>query len=364
VIDVLDFGGVENMALLLLQRLPRDQFEHHILYTGLGPTQRQAEFTSASQHFTAMPYRRGRWLSLFRRLHRYFLAQRITAVLCHNFGHHPWVGLAARAAGIRRVYTIVASSPCVSRRAQLKNWIKAQLGRPNCRLEIAVSPQVAIELERELGLPGRRIRTILNSCMTDEIAERAARRRSRRQPAGSILLMVARLEAAKDHETLLRAIAELERRGRAVHLRLAGEGPLWGALTGLVRELGISPRVEFLGARHDIPELLGESDVFILATKTEGFGIVLIEAMSASVPVISSDVPACRTVLEGGGCGLLVPPGNAHALADAITQLLDDTALRKRLVTAGLERVRQHFDPQATVDAYARLLKGEMDHLT
>lgn len=361
VLDALDFGGVENMALLLLQRLPRDQFEHHVLYTGVGPPARQSEFVAAAPHFALIPFRRGRWFSFIRRMARYFRRHRITTVLCHNFGHHPWIGVAARLAGIRRVYTIVASSPCYSPRARVKNWIKGLLGRLVCRLEVAVSPQVADELTQDLRLPPRRIRTIINSCMTDEIAERAERRRKTARHDVPTLLMVARLDDAKDHATLFKAVAELKRQGRRVRLRLAGEGPYFDSLQEQARELGIGEDVEFLGARHDIPELLGESDLFVLATKTEGFGIVLIEAMSAGLPVISSDVPACRAVLEDGRCGLLVPPSDVAALRNAIERLLDDSRLRDQLVAAGRERVRRQYDPQATVDAYARLLKGESD---
>lgn len=129
----------------------------------------------------------------------------------------------------------------------------------------------------------------------------------------------------------------------------------------LAASMGLSAMVQFLGVRHDIPELLGEADVFILATKSEGFGIALIEAMSAGVPVIGSDVPACREVLGQGRCGLLVPVSDPSALAESILRLLDDPALAQRLIPAGLERVQQHYDPQSTIDQYARLLRGELD---
>jgi glycosyltransferase involved in cell wall biosynthesis len=361
VIDVLDFGGVENMALLLLQRLPREQFEHHLLYTGVGQPARRTEFENAAQSFTTLPFRRGRWLSFIWRCYRYLWANGINTVLIHNFGHHPWIGLAARLAGIKQVYTIVASSPSVTPRARRKNWLKAQLGRLWCRLEVAVSPQVAAELENDLRLPPRRLRTIINCCMTDEIAARAARRRAYRQTTPPTILMVARLDDAKDHATLIHAVGDLLKRGKPVRLRLAGEGPLLDDLKILTTQLHLSEHVEFLGARHDIPELLGDSDLFVLATKTEGFGIVLIEAMSAELPVISSDVPACREVLEDGRCGLLVQVGDAPALAQAIARLLDDAELRARFIQAGLERVRKDYDPQGTIQAYARLLTGVLD---
>jgi glycosyltransferase involved in cell wall biosynthesis len=364
VLGALDYGGVENMALLLMRRLPADQFEHDLIYCGRGPAAREAEFRAACRDFRQIPYRRFRWLSFMLRLRRYFRDRGSAAVLCHNFGHHPWIGLAARWAGVRAVYTIVASSPAVSPRARVKNWLKGKLGRLACKLEIAVSPQVAAELQSDIGLPHSRIRTILNCCLTDEIAHRAEVQRQKPRDQTPTLVMVARMEQAKDHGTLLRAAALLAQRGRPVRLLLPGDGPLRHELAALAAELGIAAATHFLGIRHDIPELLGGSDLFVLASRTEGLSVALIEAMSAAIPVISSDLPSCREVLEEGRCGLLVPVGDPQALAAAIARLLDDPALVKRLVEAAGERVKRVYDPQQTVDQYARLLRGEMDEET
>jgi glycosyltransferase involved in cell wall biosynthesis len=93
----------------------------------------------------------------------------------------------------------------------------------------------------------------------------------------------------------------------------------------------------------------------IHAIRTEGFGMVVVEAMAAGVPVIASDVPACREVLDGGRCGLLVPVGDAPALADAIRPVLDDRALRMRLVQAASERVRSHYHVKRMAAGYAEL---------
>jgi glycosyltransferase involved in cell wall biosynthesis len=129
-------------------------------------------------------------------------------------------------------------------------------------------------------------------------------------------------------------------------------------LESLTDELGIRDLVQFLGVRDDVPEMMGASDIVLHATASEGFGMVIVEAMAAGVPVIASDIPVCREVLDGGNCGLLVPLGEPRALADAIRNLLDDQSLRMRLVQAASDRVRTHYDVRQMAGGYAKLLQS------
>jgi glycosyltransferase involved in cell wall biosynthesis len=133
--------------------------------------------------------------------------------------------------------------------------------------------------------------------------------------------MVARLDPIKDHATLIDAIASV----RAAHpdgrieLRLLGDGPLRQSIEELAGKHGVSDNVRMMGARADVPEQLGLMDLFVLATtREEGFGVALIEALAAGVPVIASDVPACREVLQDGKHGLLVQAHNSAALGESI----------------------------------------------
>jgi len=171
--------------------------------------------------------------------------------------------------------------------------------------------------------------------------------------------MVARMDDAKDHPTLIKACATLIRSGFPVRLRLAGNWPDRAKHEELCQKESIKDSVEFLGSRSDVPELLGASDIAVLATHTEGFGIVLAEAMSAKIPVIATDIAVCREVLDAGRCGLLMPPRDVEALAGAIRRLVEDVELSNHLVQEGFKRAAELYDIKHLVDKYAALLTGK-----
>jgi glycosyltransferase involved in cell wall biosynthesis len=175
--------------------------------------------------------------------------------------------------------------------------------------------------------------------------------------------MVSRMDDAKDQDTLLHAVAKLIRQGRELHLCLAGDGPRKVFLEQLTEQLGIEKQVHFAGVCKDVPQLLGASDLFVFATKTEGFGLVLIESMSAGTPVISSDIPVCRDILDQGACGMLYQSGNVDSLADSILYMLDHPDEAKQYAERARKRAMSDYSFERTVEQYCRLLHGELDVL-
>jgi glycosyltransferase involved in cell wall biosynthesis len=153
--------------------------------------------------------------------------------------------------------------------------------------------------------------------------------------------MVARLDPIKDQATLLRAFAALRPPGW--QLLLVGEGPERPRLDRLAAELGLDPAAVLPGRHGAIAELLGQADLFAFSTTAaEGFGIALIEAMAAGLPLLASDVPACRQLLAAGAAGELLPAGDVAAWTGRLQSLLADPAARAALAERARRRA-PHF---------------------
>jgi glycosyltransferase involved in cell wall biosynthesis len=137
-----------------------------------------------------------------------------------------------------------------------------------------------------------------------------------------------------------------QRYGERVELRLAGEGPERARLEAHARQLGIENAVHFHGwLEHEaLPAFLRELDIFILPSLYEGFGVSATEASASELPVVASKVYGIPDVVKDGTTGLLVPPKDAAALADAIGRLVEDEPLRRRMGAAGRDFIATHYD--------------------
>jgi glycosyltransferase involved in cell wall biosynthesis len=142
-------------------------------------------------------------------------------------------------------------------------------------------------------------------------------------------------ESQKDVGVLIEAAAVLRSRGLEFEVTVAGDGADRGSLEGRARELGVEDVVRFAGWTEDVPGVLRKHDVFVNATKFESFGRTNIEAAACGLPVIASRVIGCVESVEDGGNGLLVKPGDAGTLADAMERVAQDDALRERLGARG-----------------------------
>lgn len=176
------------------------------------------------------------------------------------------------------------------------------------------------------------------------------------------VLSVGRLVPEKGHAVLLAAVADLADRGIDVELTLVGDGPSRSTLEAAARERGVVERVRFLGAvgADVIHDHYRESDVFCLASFAEGVPVVLMEAMASELPVVTTLITGVPELVEDNVSGMLVPPGRADLLADALAKLANDPGLRARLGAAGRRVVAERFDASATAQelagVFARLL--------
>jgi glycosyltransferase involved in cell wall biosynthesis len=150
-------------------------------------------------------------------------------------------------------------------------------------------------------------------------------------------------------------MAALTPRWPSARLLLAGEGPEEGAIRDLVRGLGLTEYVRFLGLRTDVARLLGAVDLFLLTSVSEGIPLVLIEAMAAGLGVVSTNVGGVAEVVEDSRTGLLAPAAAASALADSLLRLAADPVLRDSLGHAGRERAFAVFSERRMHDGYMKL---------
>ncbi|HBH96166.1 MAG TPA: lipopolysaccharide heptosyltransferase II [Candidatus Omnitrophica bacterium] len=170
--------------------------------------------------------------------------------------------------------------------------------------------------------------------------------------------LIGRLSVLKGHEVAIRALHQLSQRRHPVRLCFVGEASahkprMRSGLERLAHSLGVADLIDWQGMRRDIPEALRALDaVLVPSVYPESFGRTVIEAQAAGVPVIASRLGALAEIVEDGTTGLLVPPGDAGALAAAIARLIGDEPLRRRLVQAARERVEGRFRLEGMVDGY------------
>lgn len=153
------------------------------------------------------------------------------------------------------------------------------------------------------------------------------------------VVMTARFAVPKDQGQLVRAVALVP----GAELWLVGDGPQLPEVQALAQELGVTDRVEFLGSRSDVPELLAQADVFALMSNYEGFPMSTLEAMRAALPVVVSDVGGAGEAVMPGVTGFTVPKGDVTALARVLRVLVDDPARRVAMGEAGRARFLSRY---------------------
>lgn len=182
-------------------------------------------------------------------------------------------------------------------------------------------------------------------------------------PADATLLcIVARLTEQKGHGVLFEALARHQGLGQA-HVLIVGDGELSGELRAGARRLGLDDRAHFVGARRDLGNLLGASDVFVMPSFWEGLPLSLVLAMGAGLPVVATRVAGIPEVVADGETGLLVPPGDSAALGDALARVVADPAFAGSLGAAARAFALPRFGIERYVDSvtsiYDRLLAAK-----
>ena len=355
------FGGTERVVWELATRLPRDRFEVSVwLSPATGVDELAAELEVRGIPVERVGEVDSRWdwngmVTTWRRL------RNARPDILHV--HHVWpaadrylttIASAARVKHLVITEHIVGSSHSASQRA-LK---RRELDRADA--VTAVCGAVAESVVADYHVPRTRLRVIHNGTeLPDEetLDTEAHEARAIRAHFGAterrpLWVCAARLESQKGHDVLLDAAAELRRRSFAFVIVLAGEGSLRGPLEQRAAKLGLTDAVHFVGRVDEIGSLYAAADTVVLPSRWEGLPLSLLEALARGRPVIATHVGGIPEVIENGVHGLLVPPDDAKALADALQSFHQRRDLALQLGVAGAERIASHFTWERMVDDF------------
>jgi glycosyltransferase involved in cell wall biosynthesis len=222
-------------------------------------------------------------------------------------------------------------------------------------LVFPVSRQIQRSLEKG-GVRPERLRTLYSGLDMTRVMDQKNGLDARRRlgiPAEALVLgTVANLFERKGYEVMIEALPMIVKTSPAVHYLIVGSGDAAyeARLRAMVEILGLESRVHFAGFQESVYPCLAAMDLYVHPALMEGFGIAVLEAMAMRKPVVATTTGGLPEIVQEGETGMLVPPGDADALAKAVSSLLQDSARCRQLGEAGRARVAAHFTVDAMMD--------------
>jgi len=170
-------------------------------------------------------------------------------------------------------------------------------------------------------------------------------------PGEKLVIHISNLRPVKQVDAVVRVFARIRERVKA-RLLIVGEGPELGRAEQLINELGVAAHVELTGEEQDVTGLLSISDLFLLPSLQESFGLSALEAMACGVPVVASNVGGLPEVVIEGVTGFLHPPAEVEQMAESGIRILSDPALHARLAAEGVRLATERFSASLIVPMY------------
>ncbi|MCT4790773.1 MULTISPECIES: N-acetyl-alpha-D-glucosaminyl L-malate synthase BshA [Exiguobacterium] len=174
------------------------------------------------------------------------------------------------------------------------------------------------------------------------------------EPDEIVVIHISNFRPVKRIDDTIAAFA-IASKDRAMRLLLVGDGPEMGQTRRRAKELGIYEKIIFAGKQEHVAQLLAISDIHLLLSEKEAFGLVVLEAMAVGVPSVVSSAGGLPEVIQDGKTGFIVPTYDVKTAADRIGKLADDAALREELAEEGIRDTRRRFDSNQVVRAYELL---------
>ena len=354
----LGMGGSETLAMQIAGALNRDGRYACSLY-GVEHGGPLTEALAAD----GIPYRvfsrkrRSDW-RLLGQLVRKFREDKVQLVHTHHLEQLLFAGTAARLVGAAVVHTEHEFYTLGRRRhQQILRLLSVLAGTVT-----TVAEPVTEFLNQSVGIPMRKLKTIPNGVDLSRFQSARPMNRSELGWNGENVVVgcVARLVPGKGHALLLDAFHRVLGRQPQTRLLLVGEGSERSRLEAQAGALGLNGSVRFLGARADVPRLLAACDVVTLASTCEGLPLSILEAMATGKPVVATRVGCVPQVVQDGLTGLLVPPGDAAALAQSLESLVRDEGTRRRLGMQACQLMQSGYSFDRTLEQYEAVYETAM----
>lgn len=220
---------------------------------------------------------------------------------------------------------------------------------------VGISQAALLDAQGTYGVPARKC-SLWRYSMPDPARHFPLLGSEQRQ---NLVVCAARLSPSKGQDVLISALALAKGPAASVHVEFLGTGPALESLRQLADEKGVADRCHFVGAvSHDqVLDRMAQAQVTIVPSRQEAFGLVNVESMSVGTPVIASRVDGIREIIRDGLDGFLVPPGDAGALAEKLSLLIRDQALRQRLGRSARQRFLETYEDTSVVRKQADWLE-------
>ncbi len=348
----LDVGGIETLILEICRRIDRQKYQPFVC-SFYENGRLAAEFQKMDIPVLTVPKVKESidWGLPFR-LAKVFKERKIDIVHTHNPSVWLYGGIAAKIAGIPLIHTAHTPSDYKVERwgkiERMLSWFTDQV--------TSVSISVGEFMIQGEGVSRDKVQVIHNGVKSEDFDVTVDKAQKRAElglgMSDFAFINVARFFPNKDHSTLLKAFAIVAKKLPEARLLLCGEGMLKEDLLKETAALGLNDKVKFMGNRRDIAYIHKAIDVFVLSSTKEGLPIVLLEAMAAGVPIVTTDVDGNPEAVAHNETGLVVPSRNPEALAQAMLDMQADPARARSMGEKGKKRVKELFTFEKMVNAY------------
>jgi len=347
-----DVGGAERQYDYLINTLSRDLFDVHVLQISHRKSKpKDKTYQDASVVAFEMKHRLD--VGILFNIARYIRQNRIELIQSQLFLDNQ----IARAVGFLSGCPVVTSVRGGPTLGGLRTWVEH--GFQFLAKKVVVNSHWLKNLLVKEGVKAGKITVIHNGIDPEKFVSSAdpvmVKEKYHIAPSAKVMGIVARLNPVKDHKAFFNTVKIVSEKVPNVHAVVAGDGELREELENYVREIGLSDSVSFLGSvGRELPDVLRMMDVFLLTSRVESLPNVLLEAMSASIPVVATNTHGVPEIVDDGINGYLVSVGDSAAMAEKVVMLLTDDVTRKRFIENGLSK-GQDFSVPSMVRKYEQL---------